>query len=238
MTGQDWVKESAFGEWFLRTNTWANHVLKIALDELESLMAPRSDQYPVILDVGVGFGHSLPMLDQKFRPKKIIGLDVDPAVPERSAHRADACVCDVDFVIGNAASIELRDSCVDMIFCHQTFHHIVDQVSAANEFFRVLRPGGVLLFAESCRKYIHSLPIRLLFRHPMDVQKTDNEYLHLLRSSGFVMRPENISRPYLWWSRMDLGLLEKLGKKPPQKREETLVYVAAYRPDGRNVLRM
>ena len=34
------------------------------------------------------------------------------------------------------------------------------------------------------------------------------------------------------------SLLEKLGKKLPQKREETLVYVAAYRPDGRNVLRM
>lgn len=232
MINQDWVKESAFGEWFLRTDTWANHVLKIALDELEILMTPRLEQYPTILDVGVGFGHSLKMLEQKFQPQKIIGLDADPAVPERNADKAEACACDVDFIINNAASIELPDACVDMIFCHQTFHHIVDQARAANEFFRVLVPGGVLLFAESCRKYIHSLPIRLLFRHPMDVQKTDTEYLQLLKNSGFVMRPENIARPYLWWSRMDLGLLEKLGKKPPQDREETLVYVAAYRPDG------
>lgn len=231
MTNRDWIRESTFGEWFLRTDTWANHVLKLALDDLESLMMPRSDRYPTILDVGVGFGHSLPMLAHRFQPKKIIGLDVDPAVPEKNAHNAEACACDVEFITNNAASIELSDASLDMIFCHQTFHHIVDQPSAANEFFRVLRPGGVLLFAESCKKYIHSLPIRLLFRHPMDVQKTDTEYLHLLKTSGFVMRPENISRPYLWWSRMDLGLLEKLGKSVPQEREETLIYVAAYRPD-------
>lgn len=236
MTDQDWIRESAFGEWFLRTDTWANHVLKIALDELESLMTPRLGQYPTILDVGIGFGHSLPILDQKFQPQRIIGLDVDPAVPERNTRKAEACACDVEFITSNAASIELPDTCVDMILCHQTFHHIVDQARAAKEFLRVLRPGGVLLFAESCKKYIHSLPIRLLFRHPMDVQKTDAEYLQLLQQSGFVMRPENVSRPYLWWSRMDLGLLERLGKKPRQEREETLVYVAAYRPDGPNMI--
>jgi ubiquinone/menaquinone biosynthesis C-methylase UbiE len=63
------------------------------------------------------------------------------------------------------------------VFCHQTFHHIVEQEAAMAEFFRVLKPGRVLLFAESTRRYIHSLPIRLLFRHPMEVQKTAEEYI-------------------------------------------------------------
>lgn len=65
----------------------------------------------------------------------------------------------------------------------------------------------------------------------MDVQKTDIEYLQLLQDSGFVTPPESISRPYLWWSRMDLGLLEKLGKKVPKDKEETLINVVAYRPE-------
>lgn len=225
-----WVRESAFGEWFLSTNTWVNQVLEIALNDLESLMEPRLDRYPIILDVGFGHGHSLLMLDQRFLPEKIVGVDINPEAAERSADKAKACVSDVRFIVTDAASIELPDCSVDMIFCHQTFHHIVDQVSAAKEFYRVLKPGGVLLFAESCRKYIHSLPIKILFRHPMDVQKTDSEYLQLLEDSGFVTRPESISRPYLWWSRMDLGLLEKLGKKISEDREETLVNVVAYRP--------
>ena len=37
----------------------------------------------------------------------------------------------------------------------------IEQEQALQEFFRVLRPGGVLLFADSTKRYIHSL-----FKHP------------------------------------------------------------------------
>jgi len=227
---QGWVKESSFGVWFLNTDTWINRVLKIAMDDLETLMTDKLDSYPVILDVGCGHGHSLVMLDQRFHPEKIIGLDVDPDVSERAADNAAACKCDVLFIVNDAASMELPDESVDMILCHQTFHHIVDQTGAANEFYRVLKPGGVLLFAESCRKFIFSLPVRTLFRHPMDVQKTDTEYLQVLENSGFLISPDAVSRPYTWWSRPDLGLFEKLGKKPPAEKEETIVNAVACRP--------
>jgi len=229
-TRQDWVRETSFGKWFLGTDTWVNQVLKIALDNLESLMTEKLDRYPTILDVGCGHGHSLLMLDQRFRPEKIIGLDVDPKISERSADKGKACDSDVQLIVGNAASMELPDASVDMVFCHQTLHHITDQAGTVREFYRVLKPGGVLLLAESCRRFIHSLPVKILFRHPMSVQKTDSEYLKLLEDGGFLMYPESISRPYSWWSRSDLGLLEKLGKKVPQDKEETLVNVVAYRP--------
>ena len=85
-----------------------------------------------------------------------------------------------------------------MVFCHQTFHHIVDQHKAIREFHRVLKPSGILLFAESTRKYIHSWLIRTLFRHPMDVQKSASEYLELIRKAGFEVPEKAISLPYLW----------------------------------------
>ena len=229
-TRQSWVRESSFGVWFLSTDTWINRVLRIAMDDLEMLMVDRLDSYPVILDVGCGHGHSLPMLEQRFHPEKLIGLDVDPKVSTRSADNAAACKCDVQFIVGDAASIELPDESVDMILCHQTLHHIVDQSGTVNEFYRVLKPGGVLLLAESCRKFIFSLPVRVFFRHPMNVQKTDTEYLQVLENSGFLISPDSVSRPYNWWSRPDLGLFEKLGKKPPVDKEETIVNVVAYRP--------
>jgi ubiquinone/menaquinone biosynthesis C-methylase UbiE len=171
------------------------------------------------------------MLNQRFSPEKIIYLDVDPEASVRAGDKIKACVSEVQILVNNAASMDLPDNSVDMILCHQTLHHIVDQVSAVKEFYRVLKPGGVLLMAESCRKFIHSLYVRLFFRHPNDVQKTDIEYLQLLEDSGFVLHPQNISRPYLWWSRADLGLLELLGKKIPTDKEETLINVAAYRPE-------
>ena len=227
---QYWVKESRFGDWFLTTDTWINRVLTIALDDLESLMMPKLDRYPTVLDVGFGHGHSLLMLDRRFHPEKLIGLDISPEASELAADKINACASEVKILVNNAAAIELPDNSVDMILCHQTLHHIVDQASAVREFYRVLKPGGVLLMAESCRKFIHSLPVRILFRHPMDVQKTDIEYLRLLEETGFVVRPENISRPYLWWSQVDFGLRELLGKKNTEDKEETLINVVAYKP--------
>ena len=227
---QYWVKESRFGDWFTTTDTWINRVLKIALDDLESLMMPKLDRYPTILDIGFGHGHSLLMLDRRFHPEKLIGLDISPEGSELAADKINACASEVKILVNNAAAIDLPDNSVDMVFCHQTLHHIVDQARAVREFYRVLKPGGVLLLAESCRKFIHSLPVRVLFRHPMDVQKTDIEYLQLLEDSGFVVGPDNVSRPYLWWSQVDFGLREFLGMKISEDKEETLVNVAAYRP--------
>lgn len=225
-----WVKESTFGIWFLGTETWETHVLTRALDDLEKLMAHQSNQYGTILDVGYGHGQSVRMLDQRFQPSRIIGLDIDPEASRKSISNIKQCQCEVRLIRANANAISLKDTSVDMIFCHQTFHHIVDQDNAILEFKRILKPGGILLFAESCRKYIHSAIIRLLFRHPMDVQKTDLEYIELIRSAGFLVNEQSISRPYLWWSRTDLGILEKLSiREIPIDREETMINLVAYR---------
>jgi ubiquinone/menaquinone biosynthesis C-methylase UbiE len=224
-----WIKETAFGTWFLGTRIWATHVLRVALDDLERLLNPRRDRYPVILDVGCGRGIALPLLDARFHPDLIVGLDVDPAALKRAAPAVRGCRCRVELIEGHAACIDLPDGSLDMVFCHQTFHHLCDQASALREFYRLLRPGGALLFAESCRPLIDSLPIRILFRHPKQSQKSAQEYLAMLREAGFEIKPGGYSAPYLWWSRPDLGALEWLGRPVPTRREETLINAAATR---------
>jgi ubiquinone/menaquinone biosynthesis C-methylase UbiE len=207
-------------------------VLTKALDDLEPMIRKRKPGYPVILDVGCGHGLSFTMLEKKFNPKIIIGLDIDPKTPSRTQRNIALCDCEIRFQNNNASNIDLEDDSVDMLFCHQSFHHLVEQDQAIKEFFRVLKPGGVLLFAESCRRYIHSFLIRLLFRHPMDVQKSDLEYIELVRAAGFDLEEQNISRPFLWWSREDLGILELLHlSENREDREETMVNLVAFKPE-------
>nr|WP_298682911.1 class I SAM-dependent methyltransferase [uncultured Dongia sp.] len=222
------VPESRFGVWFLKTETWAVHVLKRALGDLERLIQDRQPRYPTIVDVGCGRGRSFRLLKDRFRPSRMIGIDVDGAMLRIAAAETAGEGLAVEFQQTTSSRLLLPAESVDMVFCHQTFHHLMDQEAALAEFHRVLKPGGLFLFAESTRKYIHSPMIRLLFRHPMDVQRSATEYLAMIRKAGFDVSERAISYPYLWWSRNDLGLLERwFGVTPPKNHEETLVNCVA-----------
>ncbi|MBL6751633.1 MAG: class I SAM-dependent methyltransferase [Nevskia sp.] len=224
------VPESRFGQWFLRTDTWATHVLERAIKDLERLIPGRKPAYPVIVDVGCGWGRSFRLLHGRFAPQRLIGVDVDPRMIQAARAEVERHGIAVDFRNANSSHLPLANESVDMIFCHQTFHHIVEQEEALREFHRILKPGGVMLFAESTRKYIHSWIIRLLFRHPMDVQRTAGEYLAMIDRCGFEVGRQSLSYPYLWWSRPDLGILERwFGVAPPPSREETLINLVAVR---------
>jgi SAM-dependent methyltransferase len=230
-----YIPETAFGDWFLQTRTWDVHVLEVALRDLDPMIPARRATYPVVADVGCGWGGSLRKLDARFRPERLIGFDIAPKMVEAAAREAAGLRTvsgrPVEVVHASSAALPLPDASVDLLFCHQTFHHLVDQDRAIDEFFRVLRPGGKLLFAESTRRYIHSWIIRLLFRHPMQVQKTAPEYLALVRAAGFAVPDAQVSHPFLWWSREDLGLMERaLRITPPAVREETLINLVAIRP--------
>src|SRR3954465_1500174 len=225
------VEETRFGKWFLRTQTWRVHVLERAMTDLARLIPSRQPAYGVVIDVGCGSGYSLPRLAQRFLPRELIGVDIDPemlAVARRELERADV---DARLIQSSSTQMPLPDGYADLLFCHQTFHHLVEQEAALKEFLRVLKPGGLLLFAESTRRYIHSWMIRALFRHPMDVQRSAPEYLQMLRSAGFTVPEASVSYPYLWWSRSDLGVLERwFGIKPSATREETLLNLVAIKP--------
>lgn len=225
------VPESQFGIWFLGTRTWARHVLERALNDLQRLIPNPRPSYPVVLDIGCGWGRSFKLLRDRFAPRRLIGIDIDPQMLAVSEQEARDNRLTVELMQSSASRIPLSDGAVDLVFCHQTFHHLTQQEAALQEFFRVLKPGGMLLMAESTRSYIHSWIIRLLFRHDMTVQRSADEYLAMIRAAGFRVEPSSISYPYLWWSRTDLGIRERVfGISPSRDHEETLINLVALRP--------
>ena len=147
-----YVPESRFGVWFLGTEIWAKHVLKCAIEDLDRLIENRRASYPVIVDVGCGFGHSFKMLNDRFRPVRMVGIDLDPKMLASSSREAKRKGLAVEFQRASGSSLPVADQSVDMVFCHQTFHHLVEQHKVLGEFHRVLKHDGVLLFAESTQK--------------------------------------------------------------------------------------
>lgn len=223
------VPETRFGFWFLGTQTWVVHVVQAAVNDLDRLIPARKPSYPVVLDAGCGQGKAFKPLIEHFAPERLIGVDAEEACLRLARKEAALESVPIDLHQGDLAALGLPDASVDLLFCHQTLHHLTQQEAALREFHRVLKPGGLLLFAESTRAYIHSWIIRTLFRHPMHLQRTAEEYMAMVRAHGFEFGPQNVSLPYLWWSRPDLGLKQLIGLGVPAQREETLVNLAAIR---------
>lgn len=224
------MRETRFGTWFLGTGIWSRYVLEPTLAMLLELTRGPLPPLGLVLDLGCGEGRALPWLRDHLRPGALVGIDVDAALVTRARRLAAAERIRADLCVGTATKLELPDASVDLVLSHQTLHHLEDPRAALHEIHRVLRPGGILLAAESCRPFLRLLWVRLGFRHPAGAARSAEEWLELVRSSGLRFAPENVATPSPWWSRRDLGLGERLGRRERPEPGPAQLLVAAQRP--------
>lgn len=226
---QRWTPDTRFGAWFQNTSVWRRYVLALAFDEFEQLLGGAPPQAKLLLDAGCGAGQAFEEIAARFRPERILAVDIDQRQLELAGRSAAQCSRPVELQHADLRRLGLRSESVDLALCHQVLHHVSDQEAVLAELYRVLRPGGLLLVAESCRAFVHSLPVRLLFRHPRGVQRSADGYRELLRASGFAFERESTSTPDPFWARSDFGLRERfgLGRTASEAAE---VQVVARRP--------
>ena len=229
----DWVCETRFGKWFQGTRMWGDYVVTPALAELRRLCAVGASGLGRVLDGGCGDGVAFRALDEDFAASSVTAVDIDPEMVELAGRRAALSPLRIPLEVrrANVEKLDLEDASFDAVLCHQTLHHVVDQQAALGEFRRVLRPGGILLLSESCRRFIRSPLIWLLFRHPNGVQRTAEGYCELLEDAGFAAEDHAIVTPDPFWSRRDYGLKEALGRPVRQRGDATqLIAVARTAP--------
>ncbi|HHM04755.1 MAG TPA: class I SAM-dependent methyltransferase, partial [Gammaproteobacteria bacterium] len=198
----------------------------------ESLLAmyetlPQRPPAPRVLDAGCGDGCAFELLARGLLPRSITAVEIDPRSVRLAQAAAEDCPVKVDLRHGDLAHLDLPDDSIDVVFCHQTLHHSSDQHAVLAAFRRVLKPGGVLLIAESCRVFIHASWVRTFFRHPMQVQRSASEYIALVRNAGFTVREKCIHTSSPWWSLPDLGVRERMGWKGGAEREPAQVRLVA-----------
>ena len=109
--------------------------------EVESFLEGREGRLG--LDLGCGNGrHAEPLAD---RVDRVVGVDASVGLLAEAASRARDRGFAVDLVVGDAASVPLRDDSVDLAVYVATIHHLRPRdrrVASLNDLARVLAPGG------------------------------------------------------------------------------------------------
>jgi len=214
---------------FARQEIWRRYVVDTAIDELTRILGTRARAHPTLLDAGCGAGRAFPTIAARLGPDRIVAVDIDRSQLVHAEEEAKSVACAVEVMHGDLRRLDIGSASIDVVLCHQALHHTEDQVAVLREFRRVLRPDGLLLIAESCRRFIDSLPVRLLFRHPKGVQRSPDGYLSLLRSMGFEFASHDVAKTRPFWSEPDFGLRMRLGFAPHSDREATELHVVARR---------
>lgn len=99
-----------------------------------------------VVECGCGAGDFA--LDLAGAARQVIGIDIsDVAIDQAQRAAQRRGVINATFLVDNAEAMQARDHSVDVVAGSGIVHHL-DIPQAMQEFRRVLRPGGVAVFAE------------------------------------------------------------------------------------------
>ena len=99
-----------------------------------------------VLEIGVGSGLNLPFYGAGV--EQLYGLDPSEELLIMAREKSRAITFPVDFLAHSGEEIPLDNGCIDTVVTTWTLCSIPDPAKALKEMKRVLKPGGVLLFAE------------------------------------------------------------------------------------------
>jgi SAM-dependent methyltransferase len=126
------------------TPEWADFMEREVLEPVTSGLELGND----MLEIGPGPGAATRWL--RHRVERLVALELDPGA---AAHLADELAgTNVTVEVGDATHVPFPDESFDSVGCFTMLHHVLTaqaQFRTLCEAHRVLRPGGVLVGADS-----------------------------------------------------------------------------------------
>jgi tocopherol O-methyltransferase len=110
------------------------------------------------LDVGCGIGGSTLYLAEKFGCQAT-GITLSPVQAQRAIARAVEAGLDgqVDFAVANALAMPFEDDTFDLVWSLESGEHMPDKTKFLGECYRVLKPGGKMIFVTWCHRETDSV---------------------------------------------------------------------------------
>jgi SAM-dependent methyltransferase len=118
------------------------------LGKLRKLLGPELDDgYDRSLEIGAGTGYFSLNLLQAGVVGEATCTDISPGMVATLARNAERLGLEVRTARADAESLPFADESFDLVLGHAVLHHLPNLRRAFAEFYRVLRPGGRIVFA-------------------------------------------------------------------------------------------
>lgn len=122
----------------------------------------------VILDIASGEGYGSDLLAR--HANHVYGVDISSEAIEHSKKKYSRS--NLEFVEGNATSIPLNSSTIDVVVSFETIEHHNEHTTMIKEIKRVLKPNGILfisspdkLYYSDNRNYQNEFHVKELYSH-------------------------------------------------------------------------
>jgi arsenite methyltransferase len=143
-----------WAEWLVRTRfaCWSDADVRAALDELgrkrdRILDAAEIEPGDIVADVGAGTGLlTLGAVERVGPDGEVIAIDVSADALDEL--RANAVAANISYFLAWAEALPLLDESVDAVVTRSVLIYVKEKAETAQEFFRVLRPGGSISLFE------------------------------------------------------------------------------------------
>ena len=111
-----------------------------------------------IIDVGCGIGGSTLYLAEKLG-SNATGITLSPVQASRAKERAAEAglASSVNFEVANALDMPFENNTFDLVWSLESGEHMPDKAQFLSECYRVLKPGGKMIFATWCHRETDSL---------------------------------------------------------------------------------
>jgi ubiquinone/menaquinone biosynthesis C-methylase UbiE len=178
-----WSKYSKNG------NDINNNYIKIRAiknaNKIKSIIPKNINLYnkEVFVDIGCGDGSITSELAKIYKFKKSIGVDVENWFDTYTNKDKN-----IELVITDGKTINIKDNSVDVILCNHVLHHIENLDDMLNEIARIIKKDGILIIKEHNCYYkelsyvidIYHALYELVFKKKQNDKFIDNYYSNYL----------------------------------------------------------
>ena len=120
-----------------------------------------------VLEIAVGTGRNIPLYPTDVR---VTAVELSPQMLALAEARTKELGADVDLRLGDAQALDFEDARFDTVLITFALCTIPDDRRAAEEAFRVLRPGGQLVAVEHVRSPVRAVRVAQRAIDPLSVR--------------------------------------------------------------------